>query len=234
MEQNQRDLRPGWIKARDEGRELTWQQQLAERTKGVVRLPNLMTATGVGLTILGARYASQNKPVAATFTAAASFAMDMEGSVARHFDILDPVNGARTDQMADMAKAAIVASTLLSHDIMPRGAALLTYGPKLVGAAAGVMAKATGGKELASSKLGKTAEVCRDIVPLAFLAAAAGKKFDKPWLEKAGAITAWTAVGAAATVGITAAVGYVHEAMVAKKSAGLSAHPAISLDRVEN
>lgn len=234
MEQNQRDLRPGWVKARDEGRELTWQQQLAERTNGIVRLPNLMTATGVGLTILSARYASQNKPIAATVTAAVSFAMDMEGCVARYFDVTDPVNGARADQMADMAKAAIVAGTLLSHDIMPRHAALLTYGPKLVGAAAGVIAKATGDKELASSKLGKTAEVCRDVVPLAFLIAAAGKKFDRPWLERAGAITAWTAVGAATTVGVMAAVGYVREAMVAKKSADLSAHQVESLGRVES
>ena len=78
MEQNSQELRPGWVIARDEGRELTWQQRLAERTHGVVRLPNLMTATGVGLTILSARYASQNKPVAATAAAVAGFGMDME------------------------------------------------------------------------------------------------------------------------------------------------------------
>jgi hypothetical protein len=193
-----------------------------------------MTATGVGLTILSARYASQNRPTAASITAAASFVMDMEGSVARHFGVEDPVNGAKIDQAADLAKAAIVASTLLAHDVMPGDAATLTYGPKLVGVAAGAAAKATGDMELASSKIGKVAEVCRDIVPVAFLGAAAGKKFHKPWLEHGSRIIAWGAVGGAAIVGTMAAAGYIREAAAARKSADLSVHPAKIPDCAEN
>ena len=233
MEQNSQELRPGWVIARDEGRELTWQQRLAERTHGVVRLPNLMTATGVGLTILSARYASQNKPVAATAAAVAGFGMDMEGSVARRFDVTDPVMGAKTDQVADIIKATIVGSTLLSRGVMPRSAAALTYGPKLAGVSAGVVAK-TAGRDLASSKLGKTAEVCRDAVPIAFLGAAIGEKLDKPRFAKTGRVAAWLAVGAAATVGTIAAVGYAREAAVARKSVDLSARQGETLDHVEN
>lgn len=234
MTGGEKDCRPGWVIARDEGKELTWQQQLAERTNGVVRLPNLMTATGIGLTILSARYASQNRPIAASAAAAAGFAMDMEGSVARRFGVEDPASGAKIDQTADITKAAIVAGTLLSHDVMPGDAAVLTYGPKLVGLAAGIVAKTTGDTTIPSSKVGKVAEVCRDIVPVAFLGAAVGRKLDKPWLERASKGIAWGAVGGAAIVGAVAAAGYLREAVAAKKFADLSAHPAETLDHAEN
>lgn len=234
MTGREKDCKPGWVKARDEGQELNWQQRLAERTHGIVRLPNLMTATGIGLTILSARYASQNRPVAASIVAAAGFAMDMEGAVARHFGVEDPVSGAKIDQTADIAKAAIVAGTLLSHEVMPGDAAALTYGPKLVGLAAGIVAKTTGDTTLPSSKAGKVAEVCRDIVPVAFLGAAVGRKLDKPWLEQASKGIAWGAVGGAAIVGAVAAAGYMREAVAARKSADLSAHPAGIPDHAEN
>ncbi|MNQ99070.1 CDP-alcohol phosphatidyltransferase [compost metagenome] len=227
-------MRPGWVRAREEGSALTRQQQLAERTNGVVRLPNLMTAAGVGLTILAAHYARQGQFMAAAVTTGASFAMDMEGSVARKCKVEDPVRGAKTDQFADAAKAVIVGGVLLSRDIMPKSAAVLTYGPKAIGAAAGIAAKAAGNTELASSKIGKAAEVCRDIVPVAFLAETAGKKLDTVWLEKAGNRIAWGAVSGAAIIGTVAAVGYMREAAAARKSADLSAHQGEILDYVEN
>jgi phosphatidylglycerophosphate synthase len=212
MEKSAKDMRSGWVKARDENRELNWQQKLAERTSGVVRLPNVMTGAGVGLTILGAHYAREHKPVAATAAIAVGFAMDMEGVVARHFGIEDPVYGAKIDQVADFMKVPIVAGTLVGQEIMPPAAAVLTYGPKLAGATAGVAAKLTSDVELASSSVGKIAETCRDIVPAAFLVAAAGKKFNQPWVQKVGNALAWTAVGGAALLGTIAAINYTRDA----------------------
>ena len=212
MDKSMSDMRSGWVRARDEGRDLNWQQKLAEQTAGIVRLPNVMTAVGVGLTILGAHYAREHKPVTATAAIAAGFVMDMEGSVARHFGVEDPVYGAKIDQAADFIKVPIVAGTLVGQEIMPPAAAVLTYGPKIAGATAGVVAKLTNDVELASSRVGKAAETCRDVVPAAFLVAAAGKKFDQPWLEKAGTALAWTAVGGAAVLGTIAAINYGREA----------------------
>lgn len=212
METPVKDLRAGWEKARDEGRELNWQQQLAEKTGGVVRLPNIMTVTGIGLTMLGAYYAREHKPVAATAGIAAGMAFDIEGAVARHFGVEDPVGGAKFDQLADFMKASIVAATLVEQRIMPVNAAVLTYGPKVAGAAAGVTAKLTHDVDIASSRIGKVAEVCRDIVPPAFLLAAAGRKFAHSRVERAGSAAAWTAVGAAAVFGTIAAINYARQA----------------------
>lgn len=212
MEKPANDKRSGWARARDEHRELNWQQQLAEKTGGIVRLPNGMTAAGIGLTMLGAHYAREHKPLAATASIAAGMAFDVEGAVARHFGVEDPVGGARFDQLADFMKASIVAGTLVEQRIMPVNAAVLTYGPKVVGAAVGVTAKLTHDVEIASSRIGKVAEVCRDIVPPAFLLAAAGRKFSRPQLEKTGSAIAWTAVGAAAVFGAIAAINYAREA----------------------
>lgn len=212
MELPLKDMRTGWEKARDEGRKLTCQQLLAEKTGGIVRLPNIMTATGIGLTMLGAHYAREHKPLAATASIAGGMAFDVEGAVARHFGVEDPVHGGRFDQLADFIKASIVAETLVGQRIMPVNAAVLTYGPKVAGAAAGITAKLTHNIEIPSSRIGKFAEVCRDIVPPAFLLAAAGRKFDRPQVEKAGSVVAWAAVGAAAVFGTIAAINYARDA----------------------
>lgn len=212
MEKSAKDMRSGWVRARDENRELNWQQKLAEQTAGVVRLPNAMTAAGLGLTILGAHYAREHKPVAATAAIAVGFVMDMEGAVARHFGVEDPIYGSKIDQAADFIKVPIVASTLVAQEIMPLSAACLTYGPKLAGAVVGVAAKVTNDIELASSRIGKVAETCRDVAPAAFLVAAAGKKFNQPWIEKAGTTLAWTAVGSAALLGAIATINYTRDA----------------------
>ena len=212
------DLRPGWVRARDAGQQLNLQQRLAEKTAGVLRVPNLMTIAGIGLTALAAHKASHNKPVAAVISAGASFAMDMEGTVARRFGVDDPKWGARTDQAADITKAAIVASTMLAHKTMPISAAALTYGPKAAGFAAGIVTEIDTRQELPSSKVGKVAEVCRDVMPLGYLVAAAGKKFEKPWLEKTGRTLGAAATTAAFVTGTIAAVNYAREAWRAHKA----------------
>ena len=230
MEQNQRDLRPGWIKARDEGRELTWQQQLAERTNGVMRLPNLMTATGICLNGLGAYLACKGRLVTATATIAASFALDAEGAVARRYGLEDPGFGARFDKAADVIKAGMSAGGLVAANTLPLSAAALTYGPKVANMAVGKIAQT----ELVSSKTAKYAEAIRDIVPVAFLLKEIGNAYEMPAVHKAGHVLGWTAVSAAVITGTAATIGYAREAMVSRKSAGLSVHPGESLGHVEN
>lgn len=211
MNEAEKDLRPGWVRADDEGRELNAHQKLAKKTHGLVRVPNLMTAMGVGANILSAVKASDGKPVVAVASAAVGFALDMEGTVARKLGVEDPVWGARSDQAADAAKAGITAGVLLSNGIFPKTAAALTYGPKLAGAGVGLWAKLNG-NELASSHVGKAAEWPRDIAPLGFLLASAGRKFNAPRVETAGNIIGWTSAGVAAMLGSVAAAGYYLEA----------------------
>lgn len=208
-------LYPDWHGIPDN--ELTAQQRLAKRTHGIVRLPNLMTALGVGATVAAVSYAEDGKYGLSAAAAVFAAGMDADGSVARHYHVSDPRVGGPTDQIADVVKETIIGGSLIKNDVLPGDAAILTYAPKAVGAAAGVVAKLKTGVDLPSSQVGKAAEVARMIVPIGFIVGAAGEKHHKPWLEKTGDAIGWTATTAACVLGSIAAAGYVRAAIAAKK-----------------
>lgn len=206
---------PDWELVPDN--ELTMQQLLAKRTHGIVRLPNLVTAIGVGATIAAVRYVENGKYGKAAAAAIVAAGADADGSVARYYHVADPRVGGPTDQIADITKEAIVGASLVKNDILPGDAAILTYGPKIVGAAAGVIAKYRSGVDLRSSDVGKAAEAARMVVPIGFIIEAEGEKRRNKLIEKTGNALGWTATTAAFLLGSAAAVGYIRAAIAAKR-----------------
>lgn len=215
IQRSEGDLRPDWECIPED--ELTAQQWLAKRTHGIVRLPNVMTAIGVGATIAAVRLAKQGRFGAAAAAGLVSAVMDADGAVARRNGVSDPRVGGLIDQGADAAKAVIVGGSLVANDVMPGDAAALAYIPKIAGALVGTGTKLMTGVELPSSMSGKAAEVARMTMPIGFLIESTGEKHHKQWLEKTGKAIGWTAAGAAFVLGSIATAGYVHEALKTKK-----------------
>ncbi len=211
--QNSNDLRSGWERDEAAGIPLNRQQKLAKATHGIVRAPNGLSLLGLSLTVLGATYALHQEPAKATAAIAAGALCDFEGSLARLSGVDDPVWGARVDQSFDFAKGTITVTSLTYAGILPIGAAALAYGPKAVNAVTSLVHIKRHGDGMQTSDAGKLAELCRDTVPVVFLASAIADKLGDPKeaavLRKIG----WADAVTSCAIGTYASIGYIQTAL---------------------